>query len=1366
MDELLRLLGIRGAPSSLTLFQRSIEPVMQGRPQFLPELQVTAPAPTPTVAGALRRAQMVDEEASRNPEAARLREEQLREAMARIEGLKGAVSDVAMAPLTFALGGGATAGQLAENVGGLTGLESVERAGRAVREGAQESLGIVGQTGLANAPYVAGAIVANFLPYLAVSKIAPWQAAGGLTALAGRALTSAPVDLVQAAQQEGSTAQMLAGATENVAPGVSGVLERASASLPGRFAVEALTNVLPDVAMEYALPAIRRGAQAAADVNTDILASRRGAIDLGGGAEGAVPDVPKPPMPDEPLPTIDADGKVQYPDTRGRGVQYHGSTSRELVLKPGVQGSDLNYYGTDFYTSDAMDVTGGYSNKARRRGGEAGAVYRVTPTRELNLLDMEQPIPDWFGQELTRIVADSPSYGDVVALALDEKPSNLRELYDNIRDYSANEGLTTSDVQELFDGFREMYLNRGYDGLRHIGGLRTKRPPHEVKIYFNPADDLRIERVDPVPAPAAMAMDLGPDEATLARMRARDAEDAAGVAPPEPPRTPPAAPPSPEGMPGPTPTPTAGLETPTVMRPEVDEYFNVPRFGLDDVAGDVRLRQTVTRMMEQPGFTPKTVVTWDETRKMAEEIGLSVNDIDRKKAARLNGAEMLAIRNLVGANTKQQSAIAARLADGLLPQAEREMLENTFKALDVQQQSLLDKFGIARRQTARDFNSLKIAGNLKNDPFYWLVKAKSILGDERFGMLDAGRRAEIVKLANDGDMTGLYNLLDKERRTSPSNLAKQYYQATLLYNPATYSVNATGNITMAALETMKDAPAAVGDYLMSLVTKQRSVAAPTLRQLKASTQGAKQGVREAMQVIRGIPLQEAVQRFEFQEGARTGSAILDAYINGPFRVLSATDRIFRGAALRGSLANQAEVLAKAEGLKGQALADRVVALTGTPSDEMIVQAISDAEEAVFQDRTAIGRVLSGIQQAPVVGALVAPFTKTPGAIATRVFEYSPLGLAYSGGRMAKAMTQAMRGTKIPVAVQRQIAKELGRGALGTPLVLAGYWMAKEGKIVPTTDSGDRAQRDTNRLLGTIEGAVRFDDALLNITRITPAANLLAMGAAIYQKAQQAGQQGPTEFLGSAGGALLRSVADLPFFTGIEQVQRAVEDPGEFGGTYLRNVARSATPFSSLLGAATRATDPVIRAPETVVETLMSNIPGLSQRVPGRVGQFGAPVERPLQGFLNQMFLPMPVAENRIASDPVLRAIDESGATLGLPQKAKDETEAQFRARMQEEGPVLRSRIVELIQSEEYQRAGSKANRARLIGKVVSQTRGNLTKLRKAESAREAADAFNATNVGVQIRPETPRFQPPAPPAFRPGAGTFAPPQIPFQPTRP
>ena len=302
MDELLRLL-MGSAPSSQTtsLFQRSMQPVWQGQPQYLPALEVTAPAPapapTPTIGEALRRAQIIDREADQNPGLAQLREEALQEAMARLETLKGGVSDAALAPLLFALGGAATAGQLAESAGQLTGLETLERGGRAVREGAGESLDIVGSTGAARVPYALGALAANYIPYAGVAKFAPFAARGGAAALAGRAIASAPVDVVQAAQQEGSTAQLLRQAAEAVGmERTANVLGQAEQSIPGRFAVEALTNIVPDVVMEYALPALRRGAQAAADVNADILASRRGAIDLGGGT----PDVPTPEVPRVP----------------------------------------------------------------------------------------------------------------------------------------------------------------------------------------------------------------------------------------------------------------------------------------------------------------------------------------------------------------------------------------------------------------------------------------------------------------------------------------------------------------------------------------------------------------------------------------------------------------------------------------------------------------------------------------------------------------------------------------------------------------------------------------------------------------------------------------------------------------------------------------------------------------------------------------------------------------------------------------------------------------------------------------------------------------------------------------------------------
>jgi hypothetical protein len=178
----------------------------------------------------------------------------------------------------------------------------------------------------------------------------------------------------------------------------------------------------------------------------------------------------------------------QLPNTRDRGVRFHGARSAITQIDPDyISPGDANIYGNGFYTSDAVAITAGYS---RSRGAQGGVVYRIDEVGSVNAFDMEQPVPQFV---VDAIRADE----DLLLEALEENPANVREFFDNIRGLSPQYNLPRYEVQEIFDGIHDLFRQNGFNALDHIGGIGTGRTPHNVRIYLNAADQIRLAEVDP-----------------------------------------------------------------------------------------------------------------------------------------------------------------------------------------------------------------------------------------------------------------------------------------------------------------------------------------------------------------------------------------------------------------------------------------------------------------------------------------------------------------------------------------------------------------------------------------------------------------------------------------------------------------------------------------------------------------------------------------------------------------------------------------------------------------------------------------------------------------------------------------------------
>lgn len=732
--------------------------------------------------------------------------------------------------------------------------------------------------------------------------------------------------------------------------------------------------------------------------------------------------------------------------------------------------------------------------------------------------------------------------------------------------------------------------------------------------------------------------------------------------------------------PGTEPLPPRG-ETPA------EEYAKLSTFALDP-AGEARLRDHLERAGPLTRGDPKTVEPMETVRLVAKSLG--VEDVMRGDAARLNRNEVLAIRDIVHTNIDDIERAVNRLADPTISQADREKLAMAIEGMEKQNVALLDRFTVARGEMGRNLNALKILASRTLDPAVWLSKAQSVRGS--LGVPDE-MRASILRFIREGNREGLVKTIMDARQSTPWEKVTTYWSANLLSNPATHVVNVASNAALAGMEQAKMPAAAFADRLMGLATGQHTTAGWTRSMGNASKVGAKRGFRQALNTLKGGMDPATMAKYDVPRQTNYANPILQAYTTSIFRTLGAEDQVFREMALEASLANQAEVMAKAEGWTGEVARARVAQLRTVPSDEMVLRAVGDAEEAVVRDRTAVGDLLGHISGfAPngvPVGKFVVPFTRTPGAVATRMAEYSPLGLTVGTAKTAKVILDGLRGMDVPPDVQRDAAKLFARGATGTAVLTLGYLLASKGLA---TGPGEKGQKTwaTTSVTGRTPTSVRVDDQWLEIGRFNPVGNLISLGAHLYET--MASPEAPEGAVGKASslvGATARTVLDQPFLLGI---QRALEEINLAGapGRLVEGIAAGFIPASALLSAVARGTDPVQRQTPGVEGYLKSRLPSASKELPPAIDALGE--EKPRQGgVVEQMFSPVRRSEDK-SDDPVVKAMVENGIQLTELRKRTDETPEDFAKRAVREGRAAHKNLTRLLGQQRWQRATPEARR--------------------------------------------------------------------------
>jgi len=230
------------------------------------------------------------------------------------------------------------------------------------------------------------------------------------------------------------------------------------------------------------------------------------------------PTVAAPVVDTKPTPTVEA--KTPAGDTRGQGTQYHGS-SREVTSLDDSSYGPVNIYGQGFYTTDAADIATGYSNAGRGKGPKSPVVYKVTKLKDANLFDLEQPLTPqvlgWFSQSR---VFKADEAQDLPAT------STVRDALDYLRSTMTDDMETADAIQDSMESFRRTLENAGFEGYRHVGGTFTGKAPHNVEIFWEPSEQLKIERTTPAevePTPTVEAKAPKKREGSVAQVNSADA---------------------------------------------------------------------------------------------------------------------------------------------------------------------------------------------------------------------------------------------------------------------------------------------------------------------------------------------------------------------------------------------------------------------------------------------------------------------------------------------------------------------------------------------------------------------------------------------------------------------------------------------------------------------------------------------------------------------------------------------------------------------------------------------------------------------------------------------------------------------------
>lgn len=612
------------------------------------------------------------------------------------------------------------------------------------------------------------------------------------------------------------------------------------------------------------------------------------------------------------------------------------------------------------------------------------------------------------------------------------------------------------------------------------------------------------------------------------------------------------------------------------------------------------------------------VITHEQTQRMAEDLGMTVDDLlNRRAGSPMNAEEMLAARNLLSTSGKQVLESSKRAG---IPNATLSDQYNFMKLVGIHT-AIQREVIAARTEVARSLSAMRI---MSTDSNVAMAREIQNILDAHGGDGNVARLAQTLQdLSAAGVPVAAMNMAVKKGwLATTSDGLKEIFTAGLLWLPPTHAVNIASNLVTAGAQIYERGAAKVMADLMGAPVGARVVDGEALAMTFGMLTSFKEAFRLAGAAIKENPVHSQMgSKFADKELGAIGSHVwsrerghsmaeaqafaespmgrfvdfLGNTFRLPYRALGAEDEFAKAITWRAEASAQAMRQAVEEGLEGQAKWNRIIDLVNNPPETVSLAAADAATYTTFQSKLGtIGQGLMTLRSGPLSlpVTMVLPFVKTPTNIFRYAFERMPIAPLVAQWREDVASGGA----------RQQIA--LARMATGTAIMAVAFDMAGNGQI---TGAGPRdpSRRETLlRLKWEPNSIVNGEGKYFSYNRADPYAMIFSFAATTTELMKRSDLSPEdydqiSEVIAAGIGIISASIVDKTYFQGVAQAFAAINssERGAQGVTnFINRQAGALLPASSAFSMVKRFKDPVTREFTDPWESVMSKIAGLSERL--------------------------------------------------------------------------------------------------------------------------------------------------------------------------
>jgi predicted lactoylglutathione lyase len=390
--------------------------------------------------------------------------------------------------------------------------------------------------------------------------------------------------------------------------------------------------------------------------------------------------------------------------------------------------------------------------------------------------------------------------------------------------------------------------------------------------------------------------------------------------------------------------------------------------------------EIATMMPEQVEAARGGVQTWDQTQKLAGELGMTVDDLlERKQGDAWNAQSIYAARTMLATARDSVDALANKINSegGATPEemVEFRQMLGVYAGIQQQMHGLAAEAGRALNQ----FRIVAKSGDLKKQEIQNILDTSGAGATERMASMwgsldDPAQKAKFAKKAHSA--TGM-------------DMVLEYWINALLSAPSTHAVNIMGN-SLTAMWSIPEKAAARG---ISMLLRDEAIApSETTAMAFGLYKGSMDGLKLAWQVLKTREPVDPLQKIEMSKhqaitgenvenlinkGIKTGGRAanwmmrkdvispedieasgwigrgadaLGTVIRMPGLALMAEDEFFKSIAYRMELTSLAAREAFQEGLTGADAAVRISQILDAPPETMHVSAMDASHYKTFTNK--------------------------------------------------------------------------------------------------------------------------------------------------------------------------------------------------------------------------------------------------------------------------------------------------------------------------------------------------------------------------------------------------------------------------------